>query len=46
MYELKDICVGYDEDNQEIKEEYVLFNKRWTKEELGNLPTITDHHLW
>ena len=36
MYEYTDVCVGY--DNQEIKEDYVLFKKRPTKEELDNLP--------
>ena len=36
MYELTKVNVDY--DNQEIKEEYVLFKKRPTKEELDNLP--------
>ena len=32
MYEYTDVIVGYDENNQKIEEEYVLFKKR---------PTIT-----
>ena len=38
MYEYTDVSFGYDENNQEIKEKYVLFKKRPTKRELDNLP--------
>jgi len=43
MYQIKDIEITKDEDEETIYEKYVVFTKIPSKEELDNLPTYASH---